>query len=162
MLKAGLAHSAPENLPPLRPPPRPPPKRQEGCELGRDPLLVAISAAAARLQDGKQSGRCLHLPLSRAGRQSRSGARRARGDASPACRGLAWGTPERRGPGQGSQERQVRGEPEKGKRERKRVGTWEKKEEEGLGRRVLPASPNLLGPARQTLKGESNTASKRA
>lgn len=53
------------------------------------------------------------------------------------------------------------GRARKGKRERKRVGTWEKrKRKKGQGRRVLPGSPNLLGPARQTLKGESNTASR--
>ena len=67
MLNAGLAHSAPENLPPWA---AVSPGWQEECELSLDPLLVAISVAAARLQDGKQSRRCLHLPLSH-GRRGR-------------------------------------------------------------------------------------------
>lgn len=59
MLNSGFAGWASDNLPPwaaLAP-------WQEECELCLDPLLVAISAAAARLQDRKQSRRCLHLPL---------------------------------------------------------------------------------------------------
>lgn len=96
-------------------------------------------------------------------RRSRAaqGRQEGEGDASPACRGLAWGTQKDRALDTALQERQVRGEPEKGRGRGRGWGTWEKKEEEGPGR-VLPGSPNLLGPARQTLKGESNTASKRA
>lgn len=41
------------------------------------------------------------------------------------------------------------------------MGTWEKKEEEGVGRRILPGSANPLGRACQALKGESNFASRR-
>lgn len=131
------------------------------CEPGRDPLLVAISAAAARLQDEKQSGgACICRGAALGGRAAQG--RRGRGVMRLPPAGARHGAPRKRGLWTGLSRKTGEGRARKGKRERKRVGTWEKKEEEGLGRRVLPGSANLLGPARQALKGESNTASKTA
>ena len=117
MLKAGLAHSAPENSPPGR------------LLSGRRGVSSAGTPCWWRLARQllvSRLGTTQEVPAS-AAEQGGS----ARGDGSPACRGLAWGTPERGGPGQGSQERQVRGGPEKCKRQRKRVRTWEKKSKKG-------------------------------
>ena len=96
----------------------------------------------------------LHLPPHQAGKQARSGGRGARGAVSPACRGLALGTPERGRPGQGSQVRQVRGGPEEGEEEEEEGGDLGKERgrrggKEDFARISKSPGKSLPGPERR-------------
>lgn len=71
------------------------------------------------------------------------------------------GNRRKRGPWTGLSRKTGEGRARKREEREEEGGDVGKEEEEGLERRVLPGSANLLGRAHQALKGESNTASKR-